>query len=368
MRVCHLTSAHPRDDVRIMHKQCRSLANAGFDVVLVVADGKGDEKIDQVKILDTGQAGSRSSRMIKGAKNVASKGAELSADLYHIHDPELIPWGLWLRRKGHRVVFDAHEELPAQIRTKHYLPAGVRGPLAHGIAIGEGLAFPRFSGLVGATPRITEILAKRNDHVALVANYPLADEFHSADHRSKQDYVLFVGSISRIRGLAQLVEAMALVKNEIRLHLVGRAAPDGIESLIEQSPGRAFTEVLGPIPRSAVATQMRHALCGIVTFLDAPNHRSSQPNKLFEYMSAGIPVIASNFDYWRTLIEGEGCGICVDPANPIEISGAIDYLAQNKVIAAQMGERGRRAIIKRLNWATQADVLTNFYKELGVVP
>lgn len=362
--VVQLTSAHPRGDTRIMHKQCRSLASAGYQVTLVVADGRGDETRDGIHIRDVGRTASRSARMVKSAYRVYREALRLDAKLYHLHDPELVPWGLLLKRKGAPVVFDAHEDLPAQIRTKFYLPRAVRTPLARLVGLWERRTLPGFDGLVGATTQIANDLSRLNVKTVCIANYPLLDEFKPVLER-QPEHALFVGSISRIRGIETLVDAMGLVKPGRRLRLAGPMAPDGIAKAVDNSPGRANTDVLGEVTRDAVAREMGRAVCGVVTFLDAPNHVSAQPNKLFEYMSAGIPVIASHFPLWRVLVEDEGCGICVDPNDACAIAAAVDYLFDHPDEARAMGERGRKAVEDKLNWERQAIELGKFYASLG---
>lgn len=367
MHIVQVTSAHPRTDTRVMHKQCRSLAAAGYRVSLVVADGKGNQSRGGVEIRDVGLARGRVARMGLSAYRVFREARRLDADLYHLHDPELIPWGLLLRQKGVPVVFDAHEDLPAQIETKFYIPAPLRVPLARAVAAGERMALPHFDSLVTATPKIAEKLSHVNPRTTLVANYPLCEEFAPVGE-GIPEHALFVGAISRIRGIEVLVDAAAMLKSGRRLRLAGPMAPDGVEMAIANSPGISRTDVLGPLSRAEVADEMRHARCGIVTFLDAPNHVCAQPNKLFEYMSAGIPVVASHFPLWRELIEGHNCGICVDPSDAAAIAEAIDYLFDHPEEAKAMGERGRQAIERSLNWERQHQALRELYEKLGVTP
>ena len=74
---------------------------------------------------------------------------------------------------------------------------------------------------------------------------------------------------------------------------------------------------------------------------------------MFEYMSSGVPVIASNFPLWREIIEGNNCGICVDPLNPTAIATAIDTLAKDPDRARQMGRNGQKAVLEKFNWSAE---------------
>jgi glycosyltransferase involved in cell wall biosynthesis len=85
---------------------------------------------------------------------------------------------------------------------------------------------------------------------------------------------------------------------------------------------------------------------------------------MFEYMAAGLPVIASRFPLWREIVEGNDCGVCVDPLDPAAIAAAIDLFCGDPALARRMGENGRRAVLARYDWRGEADKLAAFHDAL----
>ena len=364
-RVAHLTSVHARHDTRIFIKQCRTLAAHGYDVTLVVADGKGDDNKDGVAIADVGRQPGRLNRMLRTTRRVFQKAAALDAHLYHFHDPELIPVGLRLRRMGKKVIFDSHEDVPQQLLDKPYLnPASLR-LLASMFASYERFACPRFDGIVAATPFIRDKFLQMNPRTIDVSNFPLAGELDAPhDWSAKRDEVCFVGGIDTIRGAREIVRACALLRSPTRLNVAGQFSEAGLEASVKAEAGWARVNELGFLDRAGVRAVLARSVAGLVTSHPIGNFLYGQPIKMFEYMAAGIPVIASNIPSWRSIIEGNRCGICVDPFDPAAIAAAIDYLVANRDIAQQMGENGKKAVHDRYNWDVEAEKLAKFYSAI----
>jgi glycosyltransferase involved in cell wall biosynthesis len=363
--VAHLTSAHPRDDIRIFLKECCGLAKHGHFITLVVADGLGEEDRNDVRILDIGHSSGRLDRMLKTTRRVYSQAARLDADVYHLHDPELMSVGLKLKRLGKKVVFDAHEDVPRQLLGKHYLSPLARRLLSFAFARFERYACARFDGVVAATPHIRDKFSLINPKTVDINNFPMEGELEAdIPWGNKADEVCYVGGIATIRGIREMVHAMERVNTAAKLNLVGGFAEPAVQSEVSSYTGWRSINALGVKNRSEVRDVLARSRAGLVVFHPLPNHVDAQPNKMFEYMSAGVPVIASNFPLWREIIEGNQCGLCVDPLRPEQIAAAIDYLVSHPDEARRMGENGRRAVKDRYNWAREEYKLQAFYGDL----
>jgi len=366
VRVAHLTSAHARSDVRIFLKECRSLAAAGFEVFLIVADGQGPALVDGVHVVDVGpRSGGRASRALLTAARVFAAAQHLRADICHFHDPELLPWGLLLRLSGAKVVYDAHEHVAHDILTKHYLPlpGALLRPLSLVVGRCELLGARGLDAIVAATPEILERFRRLPALSEGIYNFPLGEELlRSGGWDSRRLQACYIGGISINRGVREIVQAAAHCRTRIVL-----AGPlwDGLTAQQAAAlPGWSHVSYRGVLPRAEVADVMGGSRVGIVTFLPVVNHVNALPNKLFEYMSAGIPVVASDFPLWREIVTATGSGLCVDPCDPLAIAQAVDRLAGDEEFGEACGRNGARAVAGEFNWSAQATKLIHLYEHL----
>lgn len=367
-KIAHLTSAHPRYDTRIFIKQCRTLAAYGYDVTLVVADDQGDECKDGVRIVDVGRLPGRLNRIFSTSRRVFDKAVALDADIYQLHDPELIPFGLKLKRLGKKVIFDSHEDVPRQILGKPYIGPVSRHLLSAAFSLFQRYACARFDGIIAATPFIRDVFLKIHPLTVNVNNFPLLGELDCATPWAlKQREVCYVGGIGAIRGIRELIQAGELLQSSARLNLVGQFDEPAIEAELKAHPGWARVNQLGFLDRPGVRDVMQRSTAGMVTFHPLPNHLDAFPTKMFEYMSSGLPVIASDFPLWREIIDGNQCGLCIDPLDPEAIAEAIDYIVKNPDIARRMGANGRKAVMEKYNWSVEAVKLTDFYGAISNV-
>ncbi len=364
-RVAHLTSVHSRYDTRIFLKECRSLVDAGYEVSLIVADNKGDEVKNGVAVFDVGLSQGRLKRITQTTKLVFEKAKILNADIYHFHDPELIPVGLKLKRLGKKVIFDAHEDVPKQLLSKPYLNPVFSYSLSLAFSVYERWTCGQFDAIAAATPFIRDKYLTINPNSIDINNFPIKEELEfGCDWSAKQNIVCYVGGIAAIRGIREMVRAMEITNIDVRLLLGGRFSEPQVETEVKQYSGWQSVNELGFLDRQGVRAVLSKSMAGLVTLHPTLNYIESLPVKMFEYMSAGIPVIASDFPLWREIIKQNNCGICVNPLNPPEIAEAIQWIIKHRNQAAEMGKNGRKAVEEKYNWEPESKKLLNIYEKL----
>jgi glycosyltransferase involved in cell wall biosynthesis len=308
--------------------------------------------------------------MIGTVVQVYREAVRVHADVYHFHDPELIPVGLMLTARGKKVVYDVHEDLPLDVRVKDYIPRWMRAPLAWLVGELELAAVRRFAAVTPATPSIGARVSRANANTVEIFNWPIAEELGPRDvvrWSRRSCSVAYVGfGITRNRGAREMIEAVGLVSDAVpvRLLLAGKFRPEGLRREMTQLEAWAQVEEMGFIDRRSVAAVLAEVRAGLVLLHPEPQFQVAYPVKMFEYMAAGVPVIASRFPLWESIVSGTGCGLVVDPLDVRAIAAAIEYVLTHAEEAEAMGRRGREAVRTRYNWALEEAKLLDLYSRL----
>lgn len=367
VKVCHMTSAHSPEDVRIFVKECSSLAEAGYDTYLIER-GKSYEK-NGVHIVGVGDFyGSRLQRMITFAKLVYEAAVKVDADIYQIHDPELLPYALKLKKKGKKVIFDSHEYYNDQLRKKPYLPGWVSFIIASIYEVYESYVCKEIDAVIfpclknGVHP-----FQGKCEHVITLNNVPMLSELYNHYNPRIEKFknsICYVGGISKERGITEVVKAAALSKTTV--FLAGAFISEAYKKEIEGMPESKAMKYLGKINRDQVLDLLHHCQIGLATLHNVGqyNQFDNLATKCYEYMSLGLPVIMTKSNYNEKVNGKFHFGVCVDAENEKEIADAIEYLLEHEVEAKKMGENGRKAIFKEFNWEKEKEKLLGLYKEL----
>ena len=188
-------------------------------------------------------------------------------------------------------------------------------------------------------------------------NFPVLDPAPVPAFETRERLVAYVGAVTEARGAAEMVQAAARLPDGARLVLAGPAFPPALSDCLDALPGAERTERPGRLGRPAVTDLLARARAGLVVLHPTPQYVDAYPTKLFEYMAAGLPVVASDVPLWRRIVEGTGCGLLVDPLDPAAIAAACARLLADEALAAQMGAAGREAALARFAWRGEAERL-----------
>ncbi len=361
-KICHITTVHNAKDTRIFQKECVSLAKHGFETHLIVANQKSeiDQGVQIHNIIST--TSGRIQRMRKTTQIALKKALEIDADIYQFHDPELLPVGLKLKKLGKKVIYDTHEDVPRQILSKYYLPAFVRPIISKVFEIYENRIAAKMDAVITATPFIRDRFLKINPITVDINNYPIFEKFNIEIPTEKTHDICYVGLMSKIRGIEEMIKMLEFT--EAKMTLIGEFQSKGEEAFIKNLPTWNKVNFLGKKNRKEVADILSKSKMGIVIFHPEPNHINAQPNKIFEYMAASLPIVTSDFPLWRSIVTKHNAGVCANPLAPKEIAKAVNLLLENEEQSIQMGKNGQKAVQDVFNWKQEEEKLIQLYEQI----
>ena len=371
MKICHFSSVHDRYDPRVFQKECSSLAKAGYQVTYLVNDGLPDEVKNGVTIKSTGLGKmNHLSRIKKATRRIKEMALAEKADVYQFHDPELIPVGKYLKKRGYVVIDDVHEDVPRDILSKTWIPKLLRNMLSCIVEKYEEHNLGIFDCLITVSPFLVERLEKINPRVVQVTNYPIISSVPSID---KEDYfnrsntICFTGAISSAWQHGYILDALKDI--QCRYLMAGKTEPGYLESL-EKHHEYKKVEYRGVVPSSDVLKIFEESKIGMAVADYRPGagyKKGTLGNtKIYEYMRAGLPIVCTDFDAWIEQVGKYDCGICVNPSDSAAIGNAIKTLLDNPEKAYQMGQNGQRAVLSEYNWESQFQYLLDVYKKFEV--
>lgn len=364
-KVVHITTVHNRYDSRIFHKECLSLANLGFEVYLIVADGKGNETISGIKIIDSGYQKNRIKRLFLSVHNAYYVAKMINADIYHFHDPDLLYAGKRLKNSKNQVFFDSHEDFPALMLQRDYIPKILRRPLYYLAKSFEIYYSRRISGIVTVTDKIANKFKSYGvKRIQIIKNYPILSltQTPNFDKDNNSPLACYVGGLTPIRGVKEMIISCA--KAGVKLVLAGPFDNEDYLKEMQSLPEWSNVIYMNYIPHDELYEKVySKSNLGLVLLQSAPNHTYSIPIKQFEYMQSGLPVVSTSAVKFCAEITNEtGCGIVVNPLDIDEITKAIKTIISDKELAKQMAEKGYNAVKDNYNWSSQEKLLVDFYE------
>jgi glycosyltransferase involved in cell wall biosynthesis len=379
VRVAFLSLTHPFDDTRILHKEARALAEAGYDVVHIAPDdGRGaPERLHGVRIAlhSTGPHAGRLGRVIRLWRRAWVERAGV------LHANEVESWLVALLVKAGRprtrVVFDVHEHFPSRFAEPRF-PRWLRWVGEPGIRLLFRLLTPVTDHLIFAKHSVAPDFRVGPDRHTFVFNYapraagaPMRAEI---DPRIRAEFgphpvAVHLGGWSRARGWPQLLVALSLMRHrDLRVVAFGEieegasvfwaeAERLGVRDRIDLRSRVTYDELFEYLAAADVGLMLYQP--GIL------NHVYAFPMKLYDYMRAGLPSIGPRFAVEvAPVIEQERCGWLIDTGDPAELATVLDEVCENRAAARDAGRRGHDAVMRSYHWEAQAVRLVRVYERL----
>ena len=326
MKICHLTSVHAPFDTRIFHKEAKALAAAGHRVI-IIAQHDRRETIDGIEIIPLPKPGNRCERMTVTTFKLLAAALREHADVYHFHDPELLPVGLFLKlfTKSH-VVYDVHEDYPELILEKVWLKGSFVKKLISAFVNG----FEHFSAMFfDRIVVVTSDMAKRfpPKKTAVVRNFvslDFMDGIESVPHEGDRAIVIYMGNLERNRGIKEIIQAMELVGDKAELWLLGKWDTPALKEECENTPGWHRTHYFGHKKLHEAYRYLKAADIGLHCVYPNEYYLQGLPTKMFEYAACGVPAVLSYSEYWEELF-GDFV-LFADPRDPGDIAEKISRL------------------------------------------
>lgn len=366
MKICHVTSAHKSNDIRIFEKECVSLAKEKDNEVYLVAAGDSyDEK--GVHVIGVGERkGNRLNRFFSFSRKIYDAAIKIDADIYHLHDPELLVYVKKLKHMGKKVIFDSHEYYREQILHKDYIPKLFRTFIANLYSAYENKICKWLDAVIFPCPiEGKHPFEGKVKHYEFINNTPIIDEkINFSDEHKDYNSVCCAGSLTENRGIEVLIDAC--YKSNTKLILAGEITPEEFKTRVMKKETFSCVDYRGICASDEVIRIYQEAFIGASNILDVGQYSKAEnlPTKVYEYMMMAMPFFISDFPYYRKIINQYKCGILVEPDNVDSIANAINFFKKNPQIAIEMGKIGNELIKTRFSWHNEEIKLFKLYDEI----
>lgn len=371
-KVVHLTSAHRRYDQRILWRECCSLREHGYDVTLIVNDDRGNETLrNGIRILSTGiMPQGRWQRMTEGVRRVYKLGTVQDADIYHLHDAELLTIALKLKKSGKKVIFDSHEVYGEVIKGREWIPSWTQGLLSNAYNWYETHVCKQIDGVIHIGKYDgKDWFAGRSKRFVYVGNYPRLNEYQGIQIPAYQTRrnICFSGGLSEEYNLLKILEAAD--KAGTGFVLAGRFSSEAFQRNLLEHDKHQIVQYAGFLNRRDIFGLYGKCAVGMCIYPDTGGQLAKIDNfntKVYEYMVMEMPVILANWPYKNEMIKKYHFGLTADPEDVMDIAAKIKWLMNHPKEAEEMGKNGRRLVEEQFSWERNAEPeLLKLYGEIA---
>lgn len=368
--VCHISSMHNNwADDRIYERACLGLKREGLDVHLVFTKPDVIPPGEGVHFHWIKKRKGWKRRWLS-SKEAVSKAIEIKADIYHFHDPDLLPHILKIKKRipQAKVVFDIHENYQARFSQ-------------WGLPVFLGKIYQRYQlrkmnlldGFATTTETMMSLFSNVRKPGVVIRNSVDVYRLSHVDLANIQPFdiptIYTSGSQSHSRLVLQCVQSMRHISKDLnfRMMFAGRYSPGIREELKEQAEKDGTGQLLqleGMLPWDENFSRTAKAFCGCVFYENNQNNQVTLPNRIYEYMFSGIPIVVSDYPELRNIVEKAKCGLIVPSDKPEDMAKAFEFLLQNPEKAKAMGRNGRKAIFEDFGYHVDIKNTLEFYNQI----
>lgn len=360
-----MSSVHRWDDSRIYYKEALSLSK-NYSVELHAQSDFKHKQGPNINIYGLPKCNKRYKRILNLIR-LFIRAMKSDAQIFHFHDPELIPLALIIKKiKKVKMIYDVHEDYSESILNKYWIKKNIRTFISRKFNDFEKKSSKKFDLNINVIEYIGDKFANYGAKVLIVKNYALlGNEIREHSLFKDEDVkVVYVGGLSEERGIYEVINSLDFIfDRNIKLVLAGKCINADLKFKIEEKEEQDDRlQYLGNLSPEKVKKLLDSCDIGLVCLHKISQYENSLPIKMFEYMSSKVPIIATDMTYWVKTFSEYDCMYFIKEVTAKNIAEAIKLLVLDKENSICMGENGYNAYANYLNWETEEKKLLNAYK------
>ncbi|EAC3456729.1 glycosyltransferase [Listeria monocytogenes] len=370
-KIFMFSSVHVWSDTRIFFKEAMTLANEDFMVDFYAIEGPTiyDQSHANICVTTLSQSENKKTARPKRWLQLYKKALASDACYYHFHDFELLAVATMIKKRKPNcfIIYDMHENFPAMLKTKEWIPKFIRRPLSEILAYLEKKWMAHIDAVIFAETSYKEHYEQVNIDKCDVLNLPVWQEPLIIKKRESFTFV-YVGDLVRDRGVFEMLQLIKNLKARgyatVCLKLIGPMHSSIKEEVLDFIITNELVDMIkmyGRIPYTEIWEHYASAHVGLCLLHPIPNYMHSLATKLFEYMAAGLPILATNIPDWKELIEETGTGLTTNVFDMQDTTNQAEKMMQSQALRERFSDNGRKAFNSRYNWQTEEKKLVSLY-------
>jgi len=289
----------------------------------------------------------------------------------HFHDIDILPLMSILSLWKH-VVYDVHEDYPEEMLIREWVPSLLRKPFSKMLEIGQRVFSRPIRNIVLTQTQLDPEFPGTRFRKILILNFASTTLLASVadDYLERPPTVIFIGSQHKNNGsdlLLEIAERVQAVRPGVRFLSSDRfSSPEARQNAVSEIERRQLRnfELIANVRPHELMKPLNRATIAISPNLRVKQQINGAHNKTYEFMAAGIPIVASDLPQQVAVIGGANCGALAQPEDPDSFVRAITRLVDDPAMARQLGINGQTAFRERYSWESQMPRLLDLYSTI----